>query len=581
VAKPRESQEPGLAEVERALSILEGRHPEHERVRRETRVAAAERQRALEDERTVQARRRRRRLIVVALNVVAFGAAAVVGSRIFARAHALRERLDRVEAPFAEAGWSEIASNVVSSRPRLDVEVPASSCVIALSTSDEMIRVREGESTVEARGSVGFCTCDSRVEAVVEAPSSSILGATGLSLMRADSRVVGGPLARGWLAPAPAAWGEGGAECADATLDAWLAAGHTPGSPVDDAWLSRQPTRSPLGRAGFHVVGSVPAGHPFGVAATPAGQCVVAVAEGGELLSLRLAGGNRPISRAPGAMVWCAAQATTFTVWREGISPVVAVAAPAEPVGGLLGTRECAAAAGARVVAEATWISDADLAWDAACLLRASSRAGAQAGVAAATLPAEPGAHDARLVALTLAPGARVAWEPGDEAAACDPPLGAATVLRESVCMHGAAVSWWRQGDGMAGVARSSLPFWLAPIEPWREPAAIALVPKLLALARQLGREGFTPSLLEGVTELADGVRVVGRANEDAVVAIGLGQTSPWVFPFTNERAWSLGEAPGLVPLEPGESIKLTASPLPTAPLERRRTVVFRREVRQ
>ena len=132
----------------------------------------------------------------------------------------------------------------------------------------------------------------------------------------------------------------------------------------------------------------------------------------------------------------------------------------------------------------------------------------------------------------------------------------------------------------MAGIARAPLPFWLAPIETWQDPAAIELIPKLLGLARQIGADGFVPTLLEGVTELADGIRVVGRANEDAVVAIGLGLASPWVFPYTSGRAWSVGESPAIVPLRPGDSVKLTASPLPNVPLDRRRTVVFRREAR-
>jgi hypothetical protein len=581
VAKPRELQDPGLAEVERALSVLEGRHPEHVRVRRETLVAAADRQAALAVARAERARWQRRRGMIVALTVAAFGAAAAVGWRFFTRAHTLRERLDRATAPFAQAGWSEMASNVLTARLRLDVDVPGSSCAVALSTGEEMLVVHQEGRTFEAPHSVAFCTCESSVATVVEATGSSTADAVGISLMRIDARAIGGPLARSWATPPVDRWGGAGADCAEAPFDAWLADGRAPVSPVTDSWLSQEPTRAPLRRAGFQVVATVPTQRAFGAVAAPAGSCVLAVAEAHEPLSLRVTGGSRPISRAQGSLLFCASQASTATVWREGTSPVVMVAAPAEAVGGLLGARECAAAAGLHVPSAATWLSDADLAWDAERVLRASVRAGAATNVAAEAMPAEPGAPDGRLVAVALAPAARIAWEPGGAAPACDPAFGAADTLRESVCMPVAAGSWWRQGDGLASVARAPLPFWLAPLEPVRDPAAAPLVVKLLGLARQLGTGGFAPTLLEGVTEVADGIRVVGRANEDTVVAVGLSPSAPWVFPFTNEIPWKLGESPAMVPLGPGENIKLTASPLSSAPVEKRRTVVFRHEVRR
>lgn len=581
MAKPREPQEPELDEVERALSILEGRHPDHQRTARQTRAAAVERQAALAKERATSLRRQRRRALVIGLNVAALAGASVVAWRLVARAQTMREELDRVSAAFVAAGWSEIASNVVTARPRLDVEVPGSSCVVALSSSGEPIAIKEEGRTLEAPGSVGFCTCESGVKTIVEARGSSTLNAVGISLVRIDARAIGGPLARSWATPTPALWGDGGFECAEATIDAWLADGHASASSADDAWLEQEPTRAPLRRAQFHVVARVPPERPFIAVTTPAGQCVLAVAGESDLLSLRLSGGARPISRARGSLIWCAAEAATVTVWREGAAPVVALAAPAEALGGLLGTRESAAAAGVIVDSVATWLSDADLAWDARCVMRASLRAGAATDVVSAPMPAEPGVPAAQLVALSLAPEARVAWEPVSAAPACDPPLGSAGTMRESVCIHAAPAAWWRKGDAPAATARGSLPFWLAPLEPVREPAAVALVPKLLALARQLGADGFTPTLLEGVTELVDGIRVVGRANEDAIVAVGLGPTAPWVHPFTRERPWNLGDSPGVVQLGPGESVKLTALPLPGAPLDRRRTVVFRREVRR
>jgi len=581
VAKPREPQEPGLAEVERALSVLEGRHPEHERARRETLTAAAQRQAALAKEHAARARQRRRRMVVLALNVLAFGAAAHVGWRFWTRARALREKLDRAEGPFAEAGWTEIATNTLAARARLDANVPAGSCAVAVSSSDGLLRARAGGRSVEATHAVGFCTCETGVAASVEAQPSSLLGAVGIAWMQIDARAIGGPLARSLARTPSILWGDGGEACADATFDAWLADGRTSDSGVDDAWLSEQPAREPLRRAGFHVAAKVLPGRPFAVVAAPADHCSLAVSDANERLSLRVTGGGRPISGVRGSLAWCGSQAMTATVWREGTSSVVVLAGPATAVGGLLGARECAAAAGVLVAPEATWLPEPDLAWEAATVLRASVRAGASTTVAASAVPAEPGSPEAGLAVLVLSARALVASDPPSATTACDPPLDAAAVLRESVCIEAPPVSWWRRADAPAAFSHAPLPFWLAPLEPLRDPAALALVPKLLGLARRLGADGFAPTLLEGVTEVADGIHVIGRANEDAIVAIGLGPNDPWVFPFANDKPWQLGQSPERVALAPGQSVKLTASPLPNAPPEKRRTVVFRRDARR
>jgi hypothetical protein len=110
-----------------------------------------------------------------------------------------------------------------------------------------------------------------------------------------------------------------------------------------------------------------------------------------------------------------------------------------------------------------------------------------------------------------------------------------------------------------------------------REPDAVARIPELVTMARRLARAGFQPTDLEGVTELADGVRVTGRAGEDAIVAVGMAPRPPWVFPYGNGVPWDLGDAPPIISLEPGASVKLATSPRSSADVETRRTVVFRR----
>jgi hypothetical protein len=421
---------------------------------------------------------------------------------------------------------------------------------------------------------VAWCSC-SPGRATLEASTASAAD-TGLALLRVDARALGGPLARAWLDFAPGAWGAGGDECADGALDGWIADGRAPKPAVDglqDEWFAADARRDSLRRSGFRLVGMVEPGRPFGVVDGKAGDCMLAVGATGESLSLRAAGGERPVSNASGPLAWCDSRATIATIWRDGRERVLVLAAPAVRVGGLLGVRECADAAGLPVAPEATWLRDDDLGWDAEALLRAS----ALPGVTSAPLPGEPGAPDARVTALVSSRPARVASAPATVTVACDPPPSAAAVVHESVCAASAPLAWWRVGDAAAAAARAPLPFWLSALEPHHEADAIARVPELVALARRLGRAGFEPTLLEGVTELPDGVRIVGRAAEDAVVAVGIAPRQPWVFPYSDGVPWDLGDAPRVIALQPGASVKLVASPAPNAPLEKRRTIVFRR----
>jgi hypothetical protein len=569
VQKPPVPPPTGLDEVERALSVLDGRHPEHERIRRETMAAAEGRRHELDKDLAASARRRRLRVVVIAANGLALIAVGVVGWRLLSRARAIRAGLEQAEAPFVSHGMKEIASNELSASSTLEADAPGSSCFVAVTTAG-VVRARQGAMSVEAPGSVGWCACgEGRV--VLETTAGG-----GLALLRVDARTFGGPLARPWSEVAPAVWSDGGRECADATLDEWLADHRWPTPALETSWLDASPARGSLRSAGFRVVSGVQAGLPFGVGESAAGECTLAVASADDELSLRARGGLRTIAHAHGAMVWCSSVAESMTVWREGSSAVVMLSAPVARVGGVLGARECAEAGGVHVAAEAAWLRDEDLAWDAAALLRAS----ALAGVTAAPLPVEPGPTSTKVTALDLSAAAQIVSEPASVVVACDPPLRAPSAERSSICAVAGPVSWWRKTDAPAAFAQAPLPFWLSLLESHHEPDAVARIPELLALARRLLRAGFEPTVLEGVTELSEGVRVVGRAGEDEVVAVGLGPKPPWVFPYTNGIPWDLGDPPRVVELQPGLAVKLTSSPPPDAPLEKRRTVVFRHAAR-
>jgi hypothetical protein len=569
MSKPSAPQQTGLDEVERAISLLEGRHPEHERARREAREAALERGGVLERELGAKSRRRRRRVLVICANAFALAAAAFVAWRLVGRARAIRTALASAEAPFAAHGFVELANNDLSAASSLAVETPAASCFIALAASGA-VTVRAGPRTATADGSVGWCGCSAE-RAMVEGTA----GGDGLAVMSVGARSLGGAFARPWLGFAPRAWAPGGEECSESALDDWIADGRWPRAPLDESWLDGVPARTHLKDAGFRVVAGVEPSRPFGVLETSPGGCFLAAAKGDDVLSLRAVGGVRRIAGARGALAWCKEASETITVWRDGSSAVVILSAPASRVGGILGVRESAEIAGIHVPAASAWLGDEDFGWDAASLLRAST----VSDLKVSPLPAEPGPVDSRLAAIVsrgASGGANVAWQPPGAVLACDPPLEPSPDLREVVCASTEPVSWWRPTDSSVAAARAKLPLWLAVLEPRRESDAVARIPELLSLARRLEREGFAPSVLEGVTELPDGVRVVGRAGEDAVVAVGLGPRPPWVFPFTDGVPWDLGDSPRIVELAPGAKVKLVALPPPNAPIEKRRTVVFR-----
>ena len=515
--------------------------------------------------------------VALVVATAAGAAAAFVAWKVAARTRALQGALEAAEAPWLAHGFFRVAANDLTARSSLEADLAPSSCFVAIATADGPLRVQPAAgAAIQATRSAAWCTCEAS-HATVDAPPAT--APVGLSVLRVDADTLGGPFARSWVDFTPGAWGDGGQECADATLDRWLATGHAPVVAPQAAWLDALPAHDVLHRAGFRLVATVDAPHPFAVVDAAASDCLLAISRAGEPLSLREAGGTLRIAHAQGALAWCSSAAERLTVWRDGTGPAAVLAVPGARAGGLLGMRESADAAGVKLAPEATWLRPGDMAWDANAMLRASGLG----EIASSPLRVDPGPPDARVVALSLAPDASVVSEPEGVVIACDPPLTPG--VRESLCAHSAPVSWFNRKDAPAGAARGSLPVWLSPLEGRRELDAVARIPELLALTRRLAREGFEATSLEGVTELPDGVRIVGRAGEDAVVAVGLEPRAPWALPYFESRKgavpWDLGDAPREVPLKPGDTVKLVSSPASAAPLAARRTVVFRHAVAQ
>ncbi len=150
-----------------------------------------------------------------------------------------------------------------------------------------------------------------------------------------------------------------------------------------------------------------------------------------------------------------------------------------------------------------------------------------------------------------------------------------------SLCIFSGAQRWKIEGaDSVAGIARAKTPFWLFGLEKVSEPVALKRQTQIITLARALHREGFEPTTIEAVTEMDKGTEVLGRANEDAIIALMLSPTEPWVIPLaeTSDVSWSLDAgAPRVVKLKTLERVMLVPPPktkLP--PKDKRRSVVFR-----
>jgi hypothetical protein len=127
-------------------------------------------------------------------------------------------------------------------------------------------------------------------------------------------------------------------------------------------------------------------------------------------------------------------------------------------------------------------------------------------------------------------------------------------------------------------LAGGPTPFWLAALDDDLDKDALQAELKLLALARRLTSERFEVTMFTGVSELSTGrIAVLGRARDDAVVAVEIAKAPPWVMTYSDAAPWTLDGEPREVPLAPGARVTLTATPRPDTDTKQRRTIVFRR----
>ncbi len=489
------------------------------------------------------------------------------------RERSRRERIDAVSWSLAPYGFRIVETSLRGSTGFVEATVEPG-CMLAVSTSDKPLTIVSNQGSNVAAPSSLFCTCTKDRIAI----TSPVGGQGGIALLRMDTAKIGGSRAFPFTDFKPTSTLVLDEACRDASLDAWIARTQPLNSVAEGDWLAAAPARAPLKDARFGVIATGNADLPFVVVFVQQDDCLLATSTVDEPVSFRRLGHVSSFAEGAQSIGLCAQVGGTLVVAHGGKGVLTVLSTWARMVGGSMGMRELAAQAGLRLSTVA--LAGADRAWDAKQFLLSSAIP--DGWVKTASAPDVAPQPNARIVALSLeTPHALVADLAPDVHSACAPPIDDKT--RETLCIFSGPQRWRSPGtgDGVVGsLARAELPFWMDSMRTVKDPAALAGLLKLIGLARALTRQGFVPTTLEAVTELPNGVEVLGRTGEDAVVAVGVGPSEPWVYPLSEDATWDLDGPPPIAMLKPLEKAMLvtTLKKLPAVPT--RRTVVFRRQVK-
>ncbi len=575
---PRPPKKGELEEVERALAVLGGRHPEAVRLERETQEAAAKRRAEAEVVSRVEAKKRAKRGAIFLAVAAVVGAVGWKVHAIYAAHDAALKRIAEPASPYVEAGFGGRVDGTLFHAERAEADVEAGTCVVAIGAGpngpSDVVVERDGETTT-SEGILAWCSC-AREHVTVTTPHPD--GAHAAAMLRTDAKTFAGTygFARAGLAPKTLV----PSPCADEHLDGWLALSKSERRPVhgeeldDAAWLAGTPARATLTAVGFHEIASAAPNLAFAVVDLPKESCALAFTDA-PMTQLALRGPGAPrAANGLSPLAFCSSKDATFTVWPKPPGHVTVVATGARRTGGLLGLGEVVARAG--MEAPTTWVSPDDLAWDATTASRASGIPD-PTSVRDYSLPDRPEVRDARVISFSLAGGASLAPDTTHDLLfyAC---IRDAKTAAQNMCVQDAQMRWRDTSmKGKSGGAESPLPFWLQSLAGVHDPDLVRAELDLLKLARRLTSAGFDPTVLEALTELPQGVDVKGRAGEDAIVAFTLSPHPPYATPCTDGPPWSLDGEPRVVSLHAGEHVVLRPLVPSSVPPNARRTVVFRR----
>jgi len=556
-----------LDEVERALSILQGRHPDAVRTERKTTDALAAKKAAAEAQAARYSAEDKQRLLVrgaigaVVLVVVVVGW--VQYSHRAGRAKAVEGALREAVAGYVAHGFTRVAP----SRFAVDevaLDVADATCFVALasrSPGDGALSVDRSGAMLEGTDSIAWCSCGPEQSTVrLRDPRAG-----GLIVLSIPATEVGGDHGLSFVEPLPHMIAQPN-ECNHAALDTWIGKGSA--VRAKDGALDEE-LRTSLAREGFSVVASAPPALPFAVVPGVADTCALVVSTvADDVLSLRLPGGDRPVSDVKPPFGFCASHAESVTVWHKGKGEVVVERVAATRVGGTHGLHDVTPKLG--MPALNAWVPEDDVTWDATATLRAT-------GIVPAELTVTTDGSvvkTARLVAISSAGAIVKADTAVNTTYLCDPPL--TDTLRTAICLQSIPLSWHAVGEvGKAGIVESTLPFWMQTVLDATDPAALAQQLALVKLGLRLAADGFEATTLDGVTEIEGGAVVNGRGGSDAVVAVQLTGDRPWASPCSTGETWTVEGEPAVVSLAAGAQVTVSCMPRPPKKAQRR-TVVFR-----
>ena len=591
-----------LDEVERALSVLDGRHHDTVRVQRETQksIAAKRAIAELAERRALSSQKRgaQLRILLAGAVVAALASGAWFGRARYQASVAADASLTSLAAPYVATGWKPLARSFWQSRASTELTLGANTCVISLASTspgDGKMVLQRPSGLLLATTSAAYCTCaDEHVVVHTDASSGAAAAGEGVQLLYQEARTVGGSEALAFLSPRPLSIFATD-KCPVDALDAWLAAGHGVSPPSDEALP--EAARATLHARGLSLAASAPAEAPFAVVAGVVDSCFVAVSAVEDDLALRISGGDRPLrvthasdatTRAPArSLGWCTHVAQPVTVSHGGAGALVVYRVDSAKVAGTLGLREVFAepSLAATFGALATWVPKAERGWDASAPLLTD-----RIPVADITVPRDerPVLHT-RVVSLSMA-DAQVVPEPDElDRYVCAPSLDMHP--DGALCVQSSPLSWRTRARApgslpgatagaaaeAAGIAESPLPFWMDFMTLVEDRRGLEVELRLLTLARRLALQGYEATAREAVAEEREGVLVVGREGEDRIIAIGLLGSPPWVLPYTDTDAWTLADEPHSISIAAGEHRHLVTRPwVNAAAPEVRRTVVFR-----
>ena len=563
-----------LAEVERALSVLGGRHPERVRAEREAAEAAARRRREHEAKAAAERRRGRFRMLAGGFAVALLGIAGWTLAKTRSARRAVESELAPLEARYLAMGFLPVTHGTFESQRRVEVQTTPGGCYAIVATHAAQLRIERPTGTAGARGEALVCTCGGE-DLVATVPAGSAVRA-----LFVPGATFGGVRALPFHFDAdPPTLIAGGEACADEALEAFARDRRYPAQGTDKSWLDAHPG---LANAGFATLASVPARLPFAFVepAAAEGRCFVAAStDASDTLGLWAPPGQKPLPNHPGPIAWCDAKAASYVVEHGGAEgargTLFVVASPSRRIGGVLGLREQLAGAG--LGQASVWLRDEDRGALAADALRASV-VPEPAAVANQAVDG-PKADAARVVAFSVGgTGSFVPDSSGAAAFECEPPLSDHTP--DTICVQTRGQSWRPPPiEVPSGAAFGPLPFWMSALSEVKDPARARVELALVGLARRLAARGFEPTIIEGVDEKPASVEILGRSGEDAIVAVGLWPAAPYARPYTDGPAWSLSGEPRVVPLRGGERVTLPLGGAVPVPIDQRRTVVFRHAI--